>query len=234
MEVDTIVFDVIGTVVDEASIAEDLASVLEPGIAQTAERRWAEGIDRRLDDIRSGRAPWRPSEDVRRAALDEALPEGARPSPVQLAWLQHAGRRLRPWPESPAALRLLGDRFKLVALSNASLAELAEISARGRLAWHAVLSGAFVKAYKPSAEVYELAIGSLGLTPSRTVMVAAHTWDLRAAASHGLRTAFVARPGADHPRHDDHFDLSVPNLRALADALTRAGIRTTGAHLDAK
>ena len=54
-------------------------------------------------------------------------------------------------------------------------------------------------------------------------MVAAHAWDLRAAASHGLRTAFVARPGADRPRHDDHFDLSVPDLRALADALTPPG-----------
>ena len=165
MEVDTIVFDVIGTVVDEASIAEELASVLAPDIAQAAARRWAEGIDRRLDDIRDGRAPWRPSEDVRRAALDEALRGSARPSPAQLAWLQHAGGRLRPWPDSPAALRLLGERFKLVALSNASLAELAEISARGRLTWHAALSGALAKAYKPSAEVYELAIGSLGLTP---------------------------------------------------------------------
>jgi 2-haloacid dehalogenase len=221
MEVETIVFDVIGTVVDEASIADDLASVLAPDMAQAVARRWAEGIDRRLDDIRGGRAPWRPSEDLRRAALDDALPGDGRPSPIQLAWLEHAGARLRPWPDSPAALRALGSRFKLVALSNASLAELAEISARGGLAWHAVLSGALVKAYKPSAAVYELAIDSLGLTPSRTVMVAAHAWDLRAAASHGLRTAFVARPGADHPRPDDDFDLSVPDLRGLADALTR-------------
>jgi 2-haloacid dehalogenase len=220
MEVETIVFDVIGTVVDEASIAEELASVLAPDVAQSAARRWAEGIDRRLDDIRSGRAPWRPSEDVRRAALDDALPGDGRPDAAQLAWLGNAGARLRPWPDSPAALRALGSRFKLVALSNASLAELAEISARGGLAWHAALSGALVKAYKPSAAVYRLAIDSLCLTPSRTLMVAAHAWDLRAAASHGLRTAFVARPGADHPRHDDHFDLTVADLRGLADALT--------------
>jgi len=132
---------------------------------------------------------------------------------------RNAGRRLRPWPDSSAALRELGERYKLVALSNATLAELTEISARGRLAWHAVLSGAFVKAYKPSAQVYELAIGSLGLEPSRTVMAAAHAWDLRAAASHGLRTAFISRPGADHPRAEDRFDLSVPDLSALAAVL---------------
>jgi 2-haloacid dehalogenase len=212
MHVDTIVFDVIGTVVDEASIAEDLASV---GVAADVGRRWAEAMDRRLGEIRAGRAEWRSSEDVRRDALHEVLPDAARLDPDRLAWLEDAGGRLRPWPDSPAALRALGEHFMLVALSNASLAELAEISARGGLAWHAVLSGALVKAYKPSPAVYELAIGSLGLDPSRTLMVAAHAWDLRAAASHGLRTAFVARPGADHPREDDRFDLSVDDLGAL-------------------
>jgi 2-haloacid dehalogenase len=51
-------------------------------------------------------------------------------------------------------------------------------------------------------------------------MAAVHAWDLRAAASHRLRTAFVARVGADHPRADDRFDLSVPDLQALAEVLT--------------
>ena len=58
------------------------------------------------------------------------------------------------------------------------------------------LSGALVRAYKPSPAVYELAITSLDLDPSRTLMVAAHAWDLRAAASHGLRTALHRPPGS--------------------------------------
>ena len=99
------------------------------------------------------------------------------------------------------------------------------MSARGRLAWHAVLSGALVEAYKPSPKVYELAIRGLALEPSRTLMVAAHAWDLRAAESHGLRTAFVARPGADHPLDEDRFDLHVDDLSALAGVLTDAGAR---------
>jgi 2-haloacid dehalogenase len=225
MAVTTIVFDVIGTVVDEGSIAEDLASVLDPGAADAVARRWAQAMDRRLEEIRDGRAQWRSSEDVRREALPEALADVGPVSPDRLAWLANAGHRLRPWPDSSAALRALGERFKLVALSNASLAELADVSARGRLAWHAVLSGALVEAYKPSPEVYELAIGRLALEPSRTLMVAAHAWDLRAAASHGLRTAFVARPGADHPREDDRFDLHVDDLGSLAGLLTDAGAR---------
>ena len=131
MEVDTVVFDVIGTVVNEASIAEDLASVLEPDVAVATGRRWAEGMDRRLDEIRDGRAPWRSNEAVRREALHEALTGDAHLSADQLTWLQNAGRRLRPWPDSSAALRELGERFKLVALSNATLAELSTSSPGG-------------------------------------------------------------------------------------------------------
>jgi 2-haloacid dehalogenase len=215
VDIEALVFDVIGTVVDEASIAADLEAVGAPDVAH----RWAEAIDRRLGAIRDQTAPWRSSEDVRREALDEVL--DAPISAEQRRWLEGAGRRLRPWPDSPAALRALGERLKLFALSNASLAELAEISARGGLAWHAVLSGALVHAYKPSPAVYELALSSLGLEPSRTLMVAAHAWDLRAAATHGLRTAFIARPGADPPRAGDRFDLHVEDLAALPDALTR-------------
>jgi 2-haloacid dehalogenase len=154
--VTTMVFDVIGTVVEEGSIAEDLASVLDAGLVEAAARRWEQTMDRRLQEIRDGRAPWRSSEDVRREALGDVEHLG----PDRLEWLVRAGHRLRPWLDSSAALRVLGERFKVVALSNASLAELADVSARGRLAWHAVLSGALVEAYKPSPEVYEMAIRS--------------------------------------------------------------------------
>jgi hypothetical protein len=44
MDVDTIVFDVIGTVIGEASIADDLASVLGHDTAQATACRWTEGI----------------------------------------------------------------------------------------------------------------------------------------------------------------------------------------------
>jgi 2-haloacid dehalogenase len=216
MELEAIVFDVIGTVVDEASIAEDLATVLEASVAPSVARRWEDAMNQRLIAIRHEEAPWRPSEAIRREALLDVLPGSERLSDEQLVWLDAACARLRPWPDSPAALRDLADRFKVVALSNASLAELAELSARGGLAWHAALSGELVKAYKPSAAVYELAIAGLGLKPARTLMVAAHPWDLRAAAGHGLRTAFVARPGAEPPRDGDRFDFQVDDLAALA------------------
>ena len=48
--------------------------------------------------------------------------------------------------------------------------------------------------YKRDREVYEGAARLLGLAPGQVMMVAAHKDDLDAAASTGLRTAFVARP----------------------------------------
>jgi 2-haloacid dehalogenase len=47
-------------------------------------------------------------------------------------------------------------------------------------------------------------------------MVAAHPWDLRAAATHGLRTAYIQRAGDGEPEPSDRFDLTVPGLAALA------------------
>jgi 2-haloacid dehalogenase len=130
-----------------------------------------------------------------------------------------AGHRLRPWPDSGAALRALAGSFTVVALSNASLAQLADMSAAGGLAWHCVLSGELARAYKPDPAVYQLAIRLLGLDPAATMMVAAHPWDLRAAAGHGLRTAYVARPGEGVPGPDDRFDVRAGDLAELAARL---------------
>ena len=100
---------------------------------------------------------------------------------------------------------------------------LADLFAAGALTWHCVLSGETVHAYKPDAAVYRLAIDRLALNPSRTLMVAAHPWDLRAAAAHGLRTAYIERAGEGTPAPSDTFDLSVPDLATLADRLVDQG-----------
>ena len=82
----------------------------------------------------------------------------------------------------------------------------------------AALSGEMVHAYKPGPAVYRprLALEKLARDPRRTLMVAAHPWDLRAAAAHGLRTAYVQRAGEGEPEASDWFDLTVPDLAALA------------------
>ena len=107
--------------------------------------------------------------------------------------------RLAPWPDSAGALRSLQKVVTVVGLSNADLAQLAGLSRHGGLSWHGLLSGEFVHAFKPDPAVYEMALQLLGARASDVLMVAAHPWDLRAAADHGLATAYVARPGAEAP-----------------------------------
>ena len=76
-----------------------------------------------------------------------------------------------------------------------------------------------VHAYKPDPAVYRFALDRLALDPRRTLMVAAHPWDLRAAAAHGLRTVYIERAGEGAPEPSDTFDLTVPDLAALAASL---------------
>jgi 2-haloacid dehalogenase len=118
-------------------------------------------------------------------------------------------------------LHALAGRFTVVALSNASLAQLASMSAAGGLAWHCVLSAELTRAYKPDPSVYRMALDLLGLDPRHTMMIAAHPWDLRAAAGHGMRTGYVARPGEGTPAADDQFEVHATDLADLAEQLIR-------------
>jgi 2-haloacid dehalogenase len=203
-----LIFDVVGTVVDADGTLRDEAG---DGAGPLTAR-----LDALIAEIGRG-APWRSMEALRREAYGDARLAGV-------------GHRFRPFPDSPAALRALAADHLVVALSNADLAELADTSAAGGLAWHAVLSGELVRAFKPDPAVYALALERLRLDPARTTMVAAHPWDLRAAARHGLRTAYVARPGAERPAPDDRFDFEFADLAAIAAAADRdpAWWRTPG------
>jgi 2-haloacid dehalogenase len=220
----TLLFDVLGTVVDEAgSIAAEVSVALaaagaDPAAGPRLGDEWMRCLDALIDQVRTGEAPWRSSQVLRRAALDDAA-RAARldglPPPV-LNDLARAGHRFRPWPDSARALHDLASSFTVVALSNADLAELAGIFAGGGLAWHAVLSGELVQAYKPDPAVYRMALNLLDLDPHQTMMVAAHPWDLRAAAQHGMRTGYVSRPGEAAPGADDRFDVYAKDLADLA------------------
>jgi 2-haloacid dehalogenase len=227
-DIDVLVFDVLGTVVDEAgSMRAELAAALDeagrdPREAETLAAEWERRFTALLSTVRLG-APWRSTDDLNGAALAEALDSGPSLPEAAVRHLAMVGHRLAPWPDARDALRQLAGRFTVVALSNGTLSMLTDLFAAGGLTWHCVLSGEMVHAYKPDAAVYRLAVDRLALKPRRTLMVAAHPWDLRAAAAHGLRTAYIQRAGEGTPEPSDTFDLSVPDLAALATRLLKAG-----------
>jgi 2-haloacid dehalogenase len=226
-EVDVLLFDVLGTVVDEAgSMRAELAAALdEAGQAGSERERAAELVDAwvvRFAElvalIREG-APWQSTDELNAQALAYVLRDGPSLPEATVQRLALVGHRLEPWPDAVAALQRLARRFTIVALSNGNVSMLTDLFAGGGLTWHGVLSGELVQAYKPDPAVYRLAIDRLALDPHRTLMVAAHPWDLRAAAVHQLQTAYVQRAGEGEPEATDTFSLTVPDLATLAEHL---------------
>ncbi|MBC7763239.1 MAG: HAD-IA family hydrolase [Candidatus Saccharibacteria bacterium] len=125
--------------------------------------------------------------------------------------------KLRTWPDSPAARTALSAKVRIVAVSNADLAELVTLSKNAELRWHAVISAKLSHAYKPHECVYQAALEMLQLDPARTMVVAAHPWDLRAAALKSMLTAHITRPHTGGPSPEDHF--TATDLADLNDQL---------------
>jgi len=222
-DVDTLLFDVLGTVVDEAGSmrAEFAATLDQVGAAEQADdltEAWSRRFAELVSAILEG-APWRSTDDLNAAALADVLRDGPQLPEATVRRLGLVGHRLKPWPDAQAALRRLAERYTIVALSNGNLSMLADLFAAGGLTWHLTLSGESVHAYKPDPAVYRLALDRLELDPNRTLMVAAHPWDLRAAAKLGLRTAYVERAGEGTPEPSDTFDVTAPDLATLAEDL---------------
>jgi 2-haloacid dehalogenase len=222
--IEAIVFDVIGTLVDEGAtwtrVAGEIAA--EAGLASAADlgRRWEGKLDASMTAVVAGDAAWQPHAALMADAAAAAVAElGGAVTPRLRARAARSDREHRAWPdvaEATAELR----RHRLVAgLSNGDLAALARLANAEAIAWDAVLSAGTVGAFKPAPAAYRHAVDALDLDPARTLFVAAHPWDLRAAAEHGFRTAYVARPGADRPDAGDPVDLEVDDLHELVRAL---------------
>ena len=215
--ISTLVFDVLGTLLDEDSGQLRVAQEVHgPGAAAFVER-WQTDFTGRVEDLIAGRRPYASSEDLHREALRAV---GA--TEDQLDRLATFGRRLDPFPEVRPAMEQLASRCALVALTNAGTVQAFSMSAHAGLRWTAAISGETVRAFKPSPAMYEYALGTLALDPARSLFVAAHPWDLENAARHGFRTAYVDRQGSSPDQLAEfgrRFDLAVPDLAALADLL---------------
>ena len=199
MTVTTLVFDVMGTVVDiDGSIAAQARQVLDLDDDALAAllASWDAGLQREMDAVVAGSAPWRPHRELRAAALEAT--GAASPEAAQL--LTTVVHRLDPWPEAAAGLGRLRELRRVVALSNADMDELVDLSAHGGLAWHALLSAAFARSYKPDPAVYDMALELVGIQPAQAMLVAAHPWDLRAAAARGYAPPTSPAPEPCGPR----------------------------------
>ena len=177
----------------ELAVALDQTHIRR-GQSEALATAWARRFASLVARIRKG-AAWQSADELYAEALADVLRDGPRLPGATVQRLALVGHRLRPWPDAAVALQRLAQRFTVVALSNGNLSMLTGLFASAGLTWHCVLSGEMVHAYKPDPAVYRFALHRLALDPRRTLMVAAHPWDLRAAAAHRLRTAYITVAG---------------------------------------
>ncbi|MDX3802221.1 haloacid dehalogenase type II [Streptomyces sp. AK04-3B] len=226
LEIDAIVFDVLGTLVDEpagirAGIRALDPSLDDPRIEQLS-LLWQQHIAREQRRILDGGRPYLTSDVLDREVARLVADAAGIDEPTAVAALALSGRQLPPWPDTVAGLARLAERFPLIGLSNASRTALLGLNSHAGLRWHQALSAEDARTYKPDPAVYRLAVTASGRPAERLLMVATHAWDLRAAQGLGLRTAYVTRPVGDPPTSSDRFDLHADDLADLADQLDRA------------
>lgn len=218
-EIDALVFDLYGTLLEVASVGRAAAAVTDdPGRfvdlwrQKQLEYTWLRSLMGRYEDF------WALTGDALDYTLDRLGVEvdaGGRERLLS-AWLEVA-----PYPEVPDALARLAPRT-LAVLSNGNPPMLDAGLAAGGLAkaiTH-VLSVDGLSIYKPHPSVYALAGEHLGIPAERMLFVSSNPWDVAGARSFGLPVAWVNRAGAPMERLGVTPDLVVADLGELAAALT--------------
>jgi 2-haloacid dehalogenase len=229
-DIRAIVFDTFGTLVDwRTSLIDELTAF---GAARDVAGDWTALVDAwrgayvpSMDRVRRGEVPWTKLDDLHRASLDSLVDQFGITG-LSEADLQHINlgwHRLKPWPDVVAALHRLHERHILGPLSNGNVALLIDLARHAGLPFDMVFSAEVFGHYKPDPETYLGACRLLSLEPGQVMLCAAHNGDLAAARSHGLRTAFVARPTEYGPHQTVDFeatgpwDFVVKDLGELAD-----------------
>ena len=227
-EIDVLVFDVLGTLVDELAGIRAGIHALDPSLDDPAVDEllqvWQRHIDTEQRRTVDGNRPFIASDILDREAAQLVTEAAGIGDAAAIAALALSGSRVPAWPDTVQGLARLAGRFTLIGLSNASRTALLGLNAHAGLRWHQALSAEDARTYKPAPAVYQLAVDVSGAPPERLLMVAAHAWDLRGAQSLGLRTAYVARPVGDPPDSSDRFDLYADGLADLADLADQLGV----------
>ncbi|MGN9815305.1 haloacid dehalogenase type II [Streptomyces sp. SD11] len=224
-EIEVVVFDILGTMVDEpgglrAAIRDAVPEAVDDATADRLLVVWQEHVEQEQRRIAEKDRAYANSEVIDREAALRVADRAGLTDPAAIERLATASRRAEPWDDSLAGLARLARRFPVLGLSNAGRATLLRLNAYAGLRWHQALSAEDARAYKPAPEVYRLALDAAGCPPERVLMVAAHAWDLRGAQALGMRTAHVRRPVGDPPKGTDTFDRRADSLDELAVALT--------------
>ena len=235
-EIDALAFDVGGTVLDWHGGVSRAAAELgtERGIsadwgafANSWRRLQLKGmLGEGMDGETKAEFRGLNIDGVTRAVLDQALAENGigdfdddDKNELALAW--HC---LPAWPDAAQGHARLSRNFIMSMLTILSVSLIVDVSRLAPFQWDSVISCEMLGLYKPKPEVYQLGAYFLAIPPERILMVAAHSFDLLAAAEQGYRTAFIRRPlewgpGGPVAEPDPSINLVATGLDDLADQM---------------
>jgi 2-haloacid dehalogenase len=224
-------FDVFGTLVDwRSSIAREAKTLLQPlghrldwlAFADA----WRGEYQTGMEEVRSGRIPFSRLDIIHRHNLDRIRPRFGleKLSEDDTVHLNLAWHRLDAWPDVAAGMARLRKKYWLGPVSNGNISLIVNLARRNDMPWDAVLGAEIAGDYKPKPRVYLAACEAFGLQPEQCMMVAAHSNDLTAASSCGLKTAHIARPNEKGPGRGESgpsvpVDIAARELVDLADKL---------------
>jgi 2-haloacid dehalogenase len=123
-------------------------------------------------------------------------------------------RRLSLYADVIAAFRTFAGR-KLAILSNGSPDMLDPLVAQSGLAFDAVLSVDSLKTYKPTPQVYQLAVDRLKTPKENIGFVSSNGWDAAGAKSFGFKVWWINRSGAPVERTGFSPDRVVTSLHEI-------------------
>jgi 2-haloacid dehalogenase len=204
--VKALVYDVFGTCTDwRNGVARDAERILRPlgyNIDWHAfADAWRALYQPTMEGVRSGREPFVKLDVLHRRMLDQIRPKfGLEKLDAKVADdLNLAWHRIDGWPDVLPGFVRLHKKFILAPCSNGNIALMVDIARRNGFPWDTILGSEVARDFKPKPAVYLATAAALNLRPEEVMMCAAHSDDLRSAASNGLRTAHIARPGENGP-----------------------------------
>ncbi|KAJ7456012.1 haloacid dehalogenase [Mycena galericulata] len=209
-DVHALLFDVFGTVVDwHGSVCRELEETGEmhgidvEGNWSDFANTWRRGYLENTSKIAAGASGTLNVDIMHREILDDILRSdewkhfGAALDPDARAHLNLAWHRLNGWPDTVQGLYALKKQLIIATLSNGNIRLLVDMAKHADLPWDTVFSSELFQSFKPNPKVYLGATKHVSLDPQNCAMVAAHIYDLRAAASVGMRTIYVRRAGEE-------------------------------------
>jgi 2-haloacid dehalogenase len=150
---------------------------------------------------------------------------GFTPAPAEIRSLADSLVHWQPWPDTVSALHQLKSRFRLAIVSNVDDDLFAATRPKLEVVFDEVITAQQAQAYKPSLQMFELALSRVKVPAHRVLHVGQSLYhDIVPAQSLGLATVWVnrpsLRPGVGAVKSANATpDLTVTGMAELADAV---------------